>query len=241
MPIRLLPKSDVAKAKALDRQKEVQEGMKLAKRVDNLREVAAREEESLTKFRVNTISLLKKEIDEKVTERDFLEDTNKVLREERMRLEAPLDLTQAWDRVKNEQEAVEEWREDVLLREISLTERENNVRDTEKGFKGREQEIRNNEDWTRQALTKAENDSNVARDAVKEAEETKMRIKHQERQQNVVVAQKNQEIATIEEGLSFREEEVEKDKADIINQRKFLADQRATLERGFAELRRKQS
>ena len=70
--MKLLPKSDIAKAKSVDKQREIDEGMKLAKRVDSLREVAAAEEASLKKFRSETLGAINTEITANATKRDEL-------------------------------------------------------------------------------------------------------------------------------------------------------------------------
>lgn len=70
--MKLLSKSEVSKAKAADRQAEIAEGMKLAKRVDGLREVAAQEEASLTNFRNKTLEEITREAKEAEQKRDTL-------------------------------------------------------------------------------------------------------------------------------------------------------------------------
>jgi predicted nucleic acid-binding Zn-ribbon protein len=62
MPLKLLDKRDIAQAKAADRALEVSEGMKLAKRVDALRETQAQEEASLNDFRTRTVESINAEI-----------------------------------------------------------------------------------------------------------------------------------------------------------------------------------
>ena len=53
--MRLLSRQEVDAAKAQERKREIDEGLKLARRVDSLREVQAQEEASLEKFRVETL------------------------------------------------------------------------------------------------------------------------------------------------------------------------------------------
>ncbi len=72
MAIKLLTKSEVVVLKGKERQAEIQEGVKLARRVDNLREVAAQEEASLEAFRNRTVAIIKADIDDAVQERDRL-------------------------------------------------------------------------------------------------------------------------------------------------------------------------
>lgn len=70
--LKLLNKSDIDKTKAAERQREIEEGLKLAKRVDNLREVVAREDSALSKFRSETLSTIQTEIEDFTEKKDLL-------------------------------------------------------------------------------------------------------------------------------------------------------------------------
>lgn len=72
MGMTLLKKVDVDQKKQAERQLEINEGKKLATRVDTLRELAAEEEKNLTEFRNRTVSLIQKEIDDEILKRDAL-------------------------------------------------------------------------------------------------------------------------------------------------------------------------
>lgn len=65
MSVRLLKKSEVDQKKASDRKREMDEGLKLARRVDSLREVMAQEEAALKTYRASTLSVIQDEINEK--------------------------------------------------------------------------------------------------------------------------------------------------------------------------------
>lgn len=97
MAMKLLPKSEVAISKAVERKREIDEGLKLAKQVDNLREVRATEEVVFAKFRQETLTNLNEEITQKTQERDGLVKEVSDLRIEREGLQKPLD--EEWDRV----------------------------------------------------------------------------------------------------------------------------------------------
>ncbi len=71
--MRLMKKSEVEKLKILERKREQDEGLKLARRVDSLRELAANEESKYTKFRDGMIGEIQKQINEKQAELDALE------------------------------------------------------------------------------------------------------------------------------------------------------------------------
>lgn len=78
--MKLLNKDDIAHKKAQERQREVEEGLKLAKKVDSLREVRAAEEVALHTFRDETLKTIKASIVE-------LEARAAILRAEVVKLE----------------------------------------------------------------------------------------------------------------------------------------------------------
>jgi chromosome segregation ATPase len=62
MSIKLLPKSELANLKAKEKTREIQEGVKLATRVDGLRELYAKTETDLEKYRTATLARINEEI-----------------------------------------------------------------------------------------------------------------------------------------------------------------------------------
>jgi hypothetical protein len=94
MAMKLLKKQEIVQAKARDMQREVQEGLKLAKRVDSLREVQAQEEESLRNFREKTLFSIHQETTKASNERDALLTEVALLKEERDKALEPL--TKEW-------------------------------------------------------------------------------------------------------------------------------------------------
>lgn len=103
MPIRLLQKKEIDVIKAKERKIEIDEGVKLAKRIDSLREIQAEEEASLYKFRCETVSKIGKEITEKSFERDTLIHEISQLKDKRVALEKPL--TAEWKSLEKEKES----------------------------------------------------------------------------------------------------------------------------------------
>lgn len=70
--VRLLTKREVDVAKAKDRQREIDEGKKLADRVDALRRMAVEEEQKLELYRTQALSTIQEDINAKIIERDIL-------------------------------------------------------------------------------------------------------------------------------------------------------------------------
>ncbi len=102
--LKLLNRRELDSAKAKDRQKEIDEGKKLATRVDILRRTVADEERTLDQFRVTTVASIQTEIDGKIKEKDKLDEELAVRREERKALLKPLNA--AWDDVNAQKESL---------------------------------------------------------------------------------------------------------------------------------------
>jgi len=126
MPIKLLSKQEINQKQALQRHAEIEEGRKLAKRVDNLRELAVQEEASLASFRANTLKSINQEIKKASKEHEAILNEVKTLRGE---LETGFS---ELEKAKNE----------VKLKEQDLVSRENQVEERIKLVKAKEKEIK---------------------------------------------------------------------------------------------------
>lgn len=80
--MRLLSKQDLNAKKAQEKRVEVEEGVKLAKKIDSLRQTLAEEELSLTTFRSKTVAAIHTEIALVAAQRDSLLSEVRTLRKE---------------------------------------------------------------------------------------------------------------------------------------------------------------
>jgi len=82
MPIKLLSKQEINQRQVTQKRAEVDQGRKLATRVDTLRELAAQEEASLASFRAKMVKSINDETLTAIEERNVLQTQVKTLREE---------------------------------------------------------------------------------------------------------------------------------------------------------------
>lgn len=61
--MRLLDKKEITADSALERKRQIDEGLRLAKRIDALRQTELEEQAKLGKFRTETLKILKEEVD----------------------------------------------------------------------------------------------------------------------------------------------------------------------------------
>lgn len=109
--MRLLQKSEIDKANAEATRKTIDEGIKIARRIDSLRETASQEEKSLEDFRVKTVKVIHSEIDSLIHERDALTTEVEELRKAKKEAQKPLDAE--WKRVSVEKIAIQAMRNDA--------------------------------------------------------------------------------------------------------------------------------
>lgn len=130
MGMRLLPKSEIDRVQAEEQRRDVEEGVKLARRIDALREVVAQEEANLEEFRRKTVERIHGEISQSIEERDKARSEASFWRDERAKAQKPLD--EEWAHLRSEQSSFASQREEAAARESSLLHREQSVADAEK-------------------------------------------------------------------------------------------------------------
>ncbi len=126
MPIKLLSKQEINQKQALQRHAEVEEGRKLAKRVDNLRELAVEEEASLASFRAKTLKAINEEIRKATTEHEAVLTQVKELRGE---------LETGFSELEKAKNVVKLKEQDLVSRETQVEQRIKLIKDKEKQVK----------------------------------------------------------------------------------------------------------
>lgn len=121
MVVRLLPKSEIDKRKSEEQRTAMQEGLKVAERVDTLREIASSEEASFDKYRKDTLISIQEEIEPKRKELEQLTIEINGLRTEREKLLIPLDFK--WYEVKKIEEYNKVKGQELSVLEGSLAEK----------------------------------------------------------------------------------------------------------------------
>ncbi len=158
--MRLLEKHELDQQKAQERKREIDEGAKLAKKVDELRKLEAQERANLTAWRNATLEDIKREIDASIRERDGLKDTVARLRDEQAKLRVPLD--KEWENIKAEKESLGTLKQDLHLQEASLASRQNTLGKSERENEIEKGRIADFKHMASQKLAQAEQSLTVA-------------------------------------------------------------------------------
>ncbi len=124
--MKLLDKRKIDTALATQRKSEIDNGVKLAVAVDDLRRARVEEEKSLRDYRDRAFKEIQIEIDSLLEDKANLLKWNTETRAERLELLKPLD--EEWQKLNHEKEQFEKEKDTASKREEAVTEREKAVK-----------------------------------------------------------------------------------------------------------------
>lgn len=237
MGMRLLPQKEIDRAKSVEKKQEIDEGMKLAKRVDDLREIAASEEASLETFRRETVAKIHEEIKTETERRDKVKSEADEAEARRDEARKPLD--SEWAKVIAERGVVD-------ARGKALDERDRVLGEKELENDAAQKRIR---EIVRRALeTDALSDSRL-REAGRASEDATFRLKAarkiefttrevKERTEKEL-AHREELVTARENGATIKESDIAAREKTLADGWKLLRDQQAMLERNYARLNKK--
>lgn len=215
MGMRLLPKPEFEKAKAAEQKREIDEGLKLARRVDNLREVVAQEEASLGEFRSKTVSIIHEQIAAEIQKKDNL--TKEVQDLEDRKREARKSLDEEWTEVLEMAKDVGIRKNGLDVRAGELDRRETDVSDREGGSETRSRRLDTREKLIEGFLDEADKSTKKAQRILESARVADSDSKETARLRVV-------ELTHREELVSSREESATMKETDLLAREKALAD-----------------
>lgn len=227
--MKLQPKSAIVALKAAEQRQTIAEGLKLSKRVDRLREVAADEEAALNAFRLRTIETINAEITEATEKKETL--LGEVSELEKRRAEAFVPLREKEQELRNkEAQLIEEW--DVLEKtNHSLCDREQVVLTKEEVSAALEKKAQDLLDVAEVKLREADSKEQQAEAlltafTVKDAEVSALKQKLE-----IEVTHREQDCINREKSLIIRETELANGQAELQNGWRLLEDRKAAFER----------
>lgn len=212
--MRLLDKKTIVQQKNQERQLEIQEGLKLAKKVDTLRETAAVEEKKLNTFRDESIKRVKEDIEALTLKRDNLRGEISVLEDRRKDLQQPLDA---------EWEKIERKKLELSGMENSLADKLKLLESNEKEYKKRDKELKLEEGRIADMKERAEK---LLADTAKKNSEAEKALSSAHDQSDVILKR----ASAREKDVINRELEVAAKERDIINMSEKVARDREILD-----------
>lgn len=231
MGTKLLEKSQLTAAKNKDTAREQAEGMKLARRVDSLREIAAQEEAALKKFRDQTLAQIKADIEKESKPLQELRKEVVILQQSRQDALKPLteeknEILSLREQLHKETQVLNAYREDIKKRELSV---DHNLKEAENEYQ------RANEYQRRQAQYLQDTDVSRrnAEEYLKQAEEKKERASKLSQEILIEFASRDMQLAASERRIEMKDK-AQNEREQELNQRETrLLDREKMLERNL--------
>jgi hypothetical protein len=233
--IRLLSKNEIKQKENADKAREITEGLKISRKVDALRELQAKEEQTLTNFRDESLSVISKEIGDLTTEKELLQSAVDSLRAEKHQ---GLEILDERKRKLDLLELDIEHRKEVLEeKSYKLQDDERQILVNLRCSNDEMERARTNKERAQQFHIEADSDRKLAGKLMKEATQDSKRIK----QESIKDKEKREKSVGIREvKVSTRETECDRREEENITLAEELRiksiqleDQRKTLERAL--------
>lgn len=228
---KLLSKRDIDIKKAQERHRDVEEGAKLARTIDSLRELRVKEEKEFEDWRTSTVAHIQGEINIKIDERNALDDELRGKREEREALMRPL--TQRWAALELEKSTLDQRiathneAEANLRVAIALNihrERENNA-------KAEYLEVQQRK--VAQIEKGLVENTREATQTLANAQATEAKVLKELKEREAELDERSSNLDYRESGINIRIEVYGKKEQDLLRREKLLQDRTALLERNI--------
>lgn len=236
--MRLIDKKEVLIQKSQEKKREIDEGVKLAKSIDALRETHAKEQVSLKKFRDESFQVMKLEMEQQIIRKTQLTLEIEKLESERMRLHAPIDLIQEWERVKKFKSETTQLKDELDTREHILISKEITVTAKDKEQADKEQEIIEKDATSRRFLSETQLQYEMAEKTRNESEKLKSKVIQDSEKAEYAFREKEISLAIRERDLGNLQQKLENDQLEIDKEKIHIASQQQTLKVAWEALRK---
>lgn len=214
---KLLDKRIVNAELATQRKNQIDAGLTMTKKIDVVRDTLQTEEQRLEQFRSESIRKVQQEIDSKIAERDMLERSNAILREDRIRLSAPIDLSEAWAEVKTQKQENAEWKGRLTEQSIELLAREGANKDVGEELAKRVLNTSKKDELTERTLLEAETKFTEASDTLEKAQFESKKLLDSAKEEVKEVKIREDMVETREKYVFEKEQEVNAHEIDLSN------------------------
>lgn len=235
MGVKLLPKSKLQELKAKQTSMEIAEGLKIAKRVDGLRETYSRVEQELEAYRNATLMEIHSQIQDAS---EKLEDILSKIRQNQAK----------FDRMKPDMEAkkqeLKDFEKSLRLWEKELIQREEEIISTDKktvelNFQATNSFLRqeDNERITRNLLIRAKERESEAQQTLETAKGIENKVYSDKKYVEAALILREYSVKTKEKELNLQATENTNDRKAIEVEKFQLKDQRETLQRSMVRIK----
>lgn len=207
-------------------------GIKLANRVDDVRKNLNEEEIKYQKFHKETIKQIQLDIDNKIKEKEILNSEISSLAKEKEKLLEPLD--REWEKLKKEKLDLKIQQEDLGKTSQTLLKSIQNNESKYEWNKMEARRIQNLDESTKTLFNKAQKAEIEAKLILEQAKETSKGLVEPLKQKEKEIEEREEAVRVYKQTLELKEIEIQEKEKEIINEKIRLADQRGVLERALA-------
>lgn len=233
--MKLLDKKTIAQQKSLEKKQEIDEGLKLARRIDVLRDTSSKEETRLAKFRIESLKQTKKEIDELIVERERIR--KEVLQAEEERRIARLPLDNEWQSLKDRRSELGSIADTILTKAQELLIEERAITDRRKYLTIDEERIADNKRESLKMILEAQENVNGSREVLEYARKAREIGDHNLSERSKILDRREAKIAVREREADITEEQFKTKDEEIIRREILVNDRYATLLRSEQRLK----
>jgi len=238
---RLKTKVEIESKKAQERKKEVDEGMKLAKSVDLLRETYAQEQKNLRLFRESTLKIIKDDIDALENKKKSMVEIVEALEARKREAQMPIDLTREWVKVKSDKKEVNNLKDDVLEREKKIIAKEIEIESFKKELLERDERIKENEQSIKNYLNETSKNYELSEKVKLETSRAKDEILRNLDEKETDLRRKEQDLSYREHDLRLQQDQVVQDKIEIEKEKIHIQSQQQSLKVAWDRIRKLQA
>lgn len=239
MGMKLLPKSEIDRQKAVEQRTAVDEGAKIARRVDRLREVSAETEATLKALRDKTVAQIHEEIAQKLKEKGEIIAEVKALEERRIELQKPLD--SEWAKVREAAADVNRRTEDANVIEHKLADREGEIALKEKKVASTLIRVTTKEDLATSNLKDAAYANSAAQQAQASATSIKEEVIRIKTKTEAELIHREELVAGRESNATIKEQDLVAREKVLADGWRLLEDRQALFERSIKRVKKEPS
>lgn len=235
MTVKLLPKNELASIKAKQSSREIQEGVKIATRVDGLRELWSKTEQDFETYKTATLGAIQKEIDELIGKKDGLSDD---LRKMQSKYDSLMpDLSIKRTELAQFEKKLFSWEKKLDKREETAGLMEIDVKEALDSAEEARVHAEDNERIARNSLATANNKKQEAESTLSTARKVQEKAYQDKKEFETAFELRENSIKSKEQELSKKELSLMNFEKELNDEKVRVNDTRAMLERSIARLR----
>jgi hypothetical protein len=237
--IKLLPKSKVQELKARETEREIKEGIKIATRVDNLRQTYSKIEQDLERYRITTLAAIGEEIAKEQKKFDSLTGKIRVLQEKFDRMKPDMEMKKG--ELKEFEKTLVAWDKKLQQREEVIIADELEIQEKNRKAKNSLERQEDNERITINHLISADKRDNEAKIHLQTAKNVEEKAYSDKKDIEAGLSLREFSIKTREEENFRKSMELDAREKELTIEKAQLKDQRETLQRSMNRIKQGQT